>query len=396
MTTDTHFMRRRPLAPVTPQRVLKQVLSLTAAAWLLASVACSSTPLAPAASVSTPTAQAPASGAQIANSAQPVTLVVQNATVTQSATAVTYNFEVAADAAFATKVQTKPGVAAGSGGQTSITLDPLPASASYYWHAQAIAGGTTGPFSATANFTIGSAITINAPAAVAPANGSTVINPPTLTVANAMRTGPVGVLAYRFDISTNADFSTLTTQGSVGEGAGQQTSFTPGSPLANGVKFYWRATAIDQINLVTSPASATATFTTIQFPGVAAGIAARLGILLWPGAVPTGVNGHAFLGNNCNGSPNWAIATCHSPTAGVDFQSPTIEMLRVFDLLDRGYDPQSAINWMFNNGFPTSAAWYPYPKFVIGFPFVYISARDGNFGTGGIWDVQISLGLREW
>jgi hypothetical protein len=362
---------------------------------LLATGCTSSNPSSPgslSASVTVPSLLTPANLAQIANNAQPVTLVVRNAVVTQSV-GTTYGFEVATDAAFTNKVQTKSGVAEGSGGQTSLTLATLPAGAIYYWHAQATAGGTTGTFGTALQFTIGPAITISAPTPVSPANGATTIpTQPTLIVNNSARTDPNGVIAYRFDISTNANFTIIVASGSVGEGAGQ-TSYQPNATLAVATTYYWRAVAIDQVNLVTSAASATESFTTVAFPGVAAGIAAKLGQVLWPGAVPSGVNGQAVLGNSCDGSPNWGIATCYSPFAGVYFQAPTIEALRYFDLFDRGYDPQSAINWMMSNGYPTIAQWYPPPqKAVLGLGYFYLAARGQVVGPGTIWDIVTGLG----
>src|SRR5690349_9690882 len=75
-------------------------------------------------SVAAPRPVQPANGANILNSSQPVTLVVQNAVITRSAAA-TYTFEVATDSGFATKAQTKDGLAEGAGGQTSVKLDTL-------------------------------------------------------------------------------------------------------------------------------------------------------------------------------------------------------------------------------------------------------------------------------
>ncbi len=51
--------------------------------------------------------------------------------------ALTYTFEVASDAAFATKVFSKDGVAAGST-QTSLKIDTLPgpAAKSYFWRSR--------------------------------------------------------------------------------------------------------------------------------------------------------------------------------------------------------------------------------------------------------------------
>ncbi len=226
---------------------------------LLWATACSSgSPSSPSASVASPVPLAPTNGAQ-RNTAQPVTLVVQNATVSQAAAAVTYTFEVATDSAFANKVQTKTGVAAGPGGQTSLALGSLAPGSDYYWHAQATAGGTTGVFSGGAKFTIGTAVSNNSPTALSPANGATVPTTPTLTVVNATRTGPAGPIAYRFDISTSPTFASVTVSASVLEGAGQIS--TRRRPWRS-ARLLARAVAIDEVNLVSSPASAVFSFTT--------------------------------------------------------------------------------------------------------------------------------------
>ena len=141
----------------------------------LAAVACSksSNPTQPTAAAATATADAaaatasvtvprplsPAAGASIRNVDQPVTLVVGNAVLTLSAAA-TYTFEVSTDSGFSSKAYSKTGVAAGSL-QTSVTIDKLAAGTSYFWHARAEGGGTTGPFSAPRGFTIGPAIVID-------------------------------------------------------------------------------------------------------------------------------------------------------------------------------------------------------------------------------------------
>src|SRR5438105_6135747 len=66
------------------------------------------------ASVTVPRLVSPAAGAQIRDLDQPVTLVISNAVITQSA-APTYTFEVATDGGFSNKAVTKSGVAQGSG-----------------------------------------------------------------------------------------------------------------------------------------------------------------------------------------------------------------------------------------------------------------------------------------
>src|SRR3954471_12040952 len=76
-----------------------------------------------------PAAVTPTANQQFKNVEQPLTLTVRNA-VTSGATALTYTFEVASDAAFGTKVFSKDGVAAGNG-TTSLKIDKLPANKSY-------------------------------------------------------------------------------------------------------------------------------------------------------------------------------------------------------------------------------------------------------------------------
>jgi hypothetical protein len=87
----------------------------------------------------------------------------------------------------------------------------------------------------------------------------------------------------------------------------------------------------------------------------------------------------------------WQVQTLHYVPGNVFFQSPDVEMLRYFDLFDRGYDPDSAIAWMQANGYPTIAQWYPGPeKAVLGLRYVYIAARN-KVVTNAIWDVVVRV-----
>jgi hypothetical protein len=212
------------------------------------------------ASVTTPRPLTPAAGATIANLAQPVTLTVQNALVTKPG-GTTYTFEVATDAAFAAKVQTKDSVAEGSGGQTSVKLDALAPAKDYYWHARATAGGTTGVFGAAFKFTIGPAIAINAPVPIAPINGAATGARPALRATNATRTGPAGAISYRFEISNTSTFGSILMTGTNSEGV-NETGFVPTTDLPINATLFWRVTAIDPANAVSSPASTTQSFVT--------------------------------------------------------------------------------------------------------------------------------------
>ena len=212
------------------------------------------------ASVTVPRAVSPAAGAQIRNLDQPVTLVIANALITQT-TPVVYAFEVASDAAFANKVYTKTGVAAGANGQTSLTLDRLAAGADYYWHVRGEGGGTTGPFNGARSFTIGPAIVINAATPVSPTANLATAARPALIVNNAPTSGPVGALTYRFEIATNPGFSPVAITASVPQGVTRTTYQTPVDFPAE-TTLFWRVTVIDQTNGLTGPVSAAASFVT--------------------------------------------------------------------------------------------------------------------------------------
>jgi hypothetical protein len=103
-----------------------------------------------------------------------------------------------------------------------------------------------------------------------------------------------------------------------------------------------------------------------------------LGVPLWPGAQPPGANGQAIMGSFWNVEPLVSFD-------GVTFINPPIEEVRVFDLLDRGFDPQGALDWMNGNGYHTTAVYYPGP-IVIGFPYEYMAYVNGR------WDIVLRAG----
>jgi hypothetical protein len=202
----------------------------------------------------------PAAGASIRNVDQPLTLVVANAVLTQGAAA-TYTFEVSTDASFSSKAYSKTGVAAGSSGQTSLTIDKIAAGTSYFWHARAEGGGTTGPFSAARAFSIGPAIVIDSATLVSPISGTGTGARPTFTVTNATRSGPIGALTYKFEIATNSAFSPALITGTVNEGT-NRTTFTPPVDLPAETTLFWRVTVSDAANGVSGPTTLAASFAT--------------------------------------------------------------------------------------------------------------------------------------
>jgi hypothetical protein len=355
---------------------------MVSVAALFAACACSAKSTAPTpAPTAAPQLLVPTNGSQVAHQSQPVTLTVQNAAGAAAGT--TYTFEVASDVAFTTRVQTREGIAEGSGGQTSVKLDPLPASKDYFWRARAQPPGGSGLFSDLFKFTIGAPITLDAPTPIGPLTNAETSPLPTLRVNNAGKSGSTGAITYRFEIASDSAFTTIVASGTNTEGI-NETGFTPSSDLPTRVLLYWRASAIDAANGVTSAPSTAQSFTPLPF-SQAETTARQLGVVLWPGRVPSGSVGHATMGDN------WRIQTLHYLPGNVFFQSPDIEMLRLFDLLDRGFDPTGAAGWMNSNGYPTAALWYPPPeKAVIGLHYVYLASRNKVF-VNGIWDLVLRV-----
>ncbi len=214
-----------------------------------------------AASVTSPRGVVPTPNSTIRYIDQPISLSIANALVTQ-ASGTTYTFEVSTDANFGTKVQTKADVAEGASGQTTVRLDQLAGGADYYWHARAASNGTTGVFGPAYKFTVGPPIVINAATPVSPVSGASSGSMPTFTVTNAPRSGPVGAVTYRFEVSTSPTFSPVVLDTTVAEGSSGRTTLTAPSELPAETTLYWRVTATDAANGVSSPVSSTATFVT--------------------------------------------------------------------------------------------------------------------------------------
>jgi hypothetical protein len=195
----------------------------------------------PGVNITAPALIEPAQGFKFKENEQPIRLVVQNAT-SNGVRPLTYTFEVAADSGFGTKVFSRSGVAPGDG-RTSVQVDRLEIGRAYYWRAWAADGANTG-LMATAGFEIYPKPAVNAPAPVSPVNNEVVASAtPTLRARNATWTGPVGALAYEFQVATDQSFSRLVAAGIVNEGAGE-TNFNS-SALTGSTAHFWRVRASD-------------------------------------------------------------------------------------------------------------------------------------------------------
>jgi hypothetical protein len=125
------------------------------------------------------------------------TLTVANATVSNGSTP-TYTFQVATDSGFASIVAQQSGVAQGSG-QTSWEVSQPLGNGAYFWRSRAESAGTTGPFSATAQFAILGAGT---------GAGETIVVFDDLTDGSSLATARSGgtFTSQGWRVETNADY----------------------------------------------------------------------------------------------------------------------------------------------------------------------------------------------
>ena len=227
-------------------------LKITCGLLLLALGGCqtskSSSPTAPTVAgpiagvtISAPVLLEPAQGFRFKESEQPIKLIVQNAT-TSGVRPLTYTFEVASDSGFSSKVFGRSGVAPGDG-RTQVVIDRLEIGRTYYWRAWAEDGANTGE-AATAGFEIFPRASVNPPQPASPVNNEQVPSTtPTIVAHNASTAGPVGFLAYEFQVAADQAFGHLVAAGVVNEGSGD-TRFNS-SPLPSGTTFFWRVRAAD-------------------------------------------------------------------------------------------------------------------------------------------------------
>jgi len=353
---------------------------LIASATAVALASCSSkNPAQPSgsgdASIAAPIPLTPANNAQIHNSEQPLTLVAQNGISTNAGA--TYKFEIATDPNFTSIVQTVS-IGEAAAGQTAAKLAALSPSKDYYWRVSETSGGTTSA-SQSFKFTIGAPQTLNAPVPLSPLTGSQTVPRPTFTTLNATKIpGTAGnvIVSYTFEVADNPAFNPDRLLVTVSEGAGT-TSYVAGADFPVAQTLYWRVTANDVTNGVSSTPSTPQSFTVPS--GTRQGVLAlQEGYVLWPNAQPPGSTGHATMGDN------WEVKNLVDHN-GVPFVSPPLEALQLFDLLDRGYTPQGAIDWMHANGYATAAAYYSGPD-VIGIGVEYIAHISGH------WDLVLGSG----
>jgi hypothetical protein len=156
-------------------------------------------------------------------------------------------------------VYRKTGVPQGAG-TTSLTIDALPASTTFFWRARAVTGSDIGPNPKPRSFTVGSQVVLQVPVPTSPSQNGVATGTATLTVANVQRSGPAGAITYTFQVSDSSSFANIVFTKTVPEGAGGRTSVTVSAHLTAGHSYYWRVQASDAANFVTTAFSSTYSF----------------------------------------------------------------------------------------------------------------------------------------
>src|SRR5882724_8841182 len=123
---------------------------------------------------------------------------------------------------------------------SQIANQTLPVTKDYYWRARAQAPGGVGSFSDLFKFTIGSAITLAAPAPIGPLTNAETTPLPALRVSNASRSRSTGAITYKFEIARDSGFNAIVMTGTNTEGI-NETGFIPPSELPTRVPLFWRA-----------------------------------------------------------------------------------------------------------------------------------------------------------
>ena len=234
---------------------------------------------------------------EVANDKQPITLLIENAG-SNGVRPLLLAVQISTDPKFGTTVFSREGLELGPNGRTALRLpDKLASDRTYYWRTRALDGANTGPWSEPVKFTIFTPAVLKAPAPVAPVNGRTVAdNRPEFVFRNAPRSGPVGRVTYRVEVSRIQSFSgSVATFEDDEQASSGDTSVDATANLPWDATLYWRVRGSD--GTLIGPWSATQVFKT---PAQPAG----------PGPGPAPAPGPGGGGGSCASSSGDYIVSC--------------------------------------------------------------------------------------
>lgn len=217
--------------------------------------------------VASPTLRSPAAGASVPQ--WPTFELTNGEVFGTSGDVPRYDVEISPSASFAT-VAAQGSAWASTSGTTTVTVQSNLPGGAYYWRARGVKLKTNLLPEMASAWTEPRAVSLlglmlGAPQVLAPFHNSTTTLRPTLTVANASRTGgSSGAVTYRFELSTDPQFILPPVAVvSVPEGAGS-TSWTLPFDAPVGTTLYWRVRASDGPTGAVSPLSTPAQFVSVD------------------------------------------------------------------------------------------------------------------------------------
>lgn len=213
------------------------------------------------------TAPEPVSPAPGATVTQPATFVLRNGQLFMTSTGTRYEVQLSSSPSF--DVVAKAGTEwPNMAGTTTVTVPTNLPGGTYYWRARSVTiKDQTRPDIASAwtapRAVVLAGLVLGVPQVASPADYATTSLRPTFTVPNVSRTG-TGTLSYRFEVSTDAQFSIApAAQASVREGSGA-TSWTVPFDLPVGIRLWWRVQVTDSETGTTSAFSQASRFAAVD------------------------------------------------------------------------------------------------------------------------------------
>lgn len=196
----------------------------------------------PGVAITAPKPLEPLAGETLTFSAEPPTLLIENAGSSGVRT-IWLQLELSTDQGFSHMVHQADQIAPGDNGRTTYRLpEPLGAGHTYYWRTRAADGANTGPYSATSSFNVVPPVVIDTPTPMEP-QGNISTNRPTFKARNANISGTTGVV-YRFLIATNPEMTNIVAVLTVPPGGNGTTEVSVGT-LPWSTSFYWRVWGTD-------------------------------------------------------------------------------------------------------------------------------------------------------
>jgi hypothetical protein len=216
----------------------------------------------PGVDITAPQTLAPAPGAEIVQSGEPVNLLIQNPT-SNGERPLWLSIELAGDAAFQQVLHQADRVTPSETGRTVYTLPSLlGAGYTYHWRVRAQDGANTGPWSATTSFRVVEPVVLEPPTPMEPIGNISTITP-VFKIRNGRMSTTTNVV-YRIEVGSAPDPGAIVAVLTAVPDPSGVTSIAVGNvPYAT--TYYWRTYATDGVT--TSAFSSVVSFRTPSAPG---------------------------------------------------------------------------------------------------------------------------------